>query len=129
MLDLIQDFLLFQIEVQKYLVIFELIQKRQKRVKRVRSKIFGTALRPRLCIFISNRYIYAQLIDDSEGRTLISISGKDKTIKEAKLAGELLAKKAGEKNITRIVFDRRYYKYHGRIKALAEAARSKGLKF
>jgi len=107
----------------------KLNQKRQRRVKRVRSKIFGTALRPRLCIFISNRYIYAQLIDDSEGRTLISISGKDKTIKEAKLAGELLAKKAGEKNITRIVFDRRYYKYHGRIKALAEAARSKGLKF
>ena len=107
----------------------KLNQKRQRRVKRVRSKIFGTALRPRLCIFISNRYIYAQLIDDSEGRTLISISAKDKTIKEAKLAGELLAKKAGEKNITRIVFDRRYYKYHGRIKALAEAARSKGLKF
>ena len=107
----------------------KLNQKRQRRGKRVRSKIFGIALRPRLCIFISNRYIYAQLIDDSEGRTLISISGKDKTIKEAKLAGELLAKKAGEKNITRIVFDRRYYKYHGRIKALAEAARSKGLKF
>lgn len=107
----------------------KLSQKRQRRVKRVRSKIFGTALKPRLCIFISNRYIYAQLIDDSKGRTLISVSAKDKTIKEAKLVGELLAKKAREKNITRIVFDRRYYKYHGRVKVLAEAARSKGLKF
>ena len=107
----------------------KLIQKRQKRVKRVRSKIFGTALRPRLCIFISNRYIYAQLIDDSEGRTLISISAKDKTIKEAKLAGELLAKKAREKNIDRIVFDKRYYKYHGRVKVLAEGAREGGLRF
>jgi len=107
----------------------KLNQKRQRRIKRVRSKISGTSLRPRLCVFISNRYIYAQLIDDLKGQTLISVSGKDKTVKEAKLLGELLAEKAQEKNITEVVFDKRHYKYHGRIKALAEAARSKGLKF
>ncbi len=103
--------------------------KRQRRIKRVRSKIFGTAEKPRFCVFLSNRYIYAQLIDDSKGNTLINVSVEGKTLKEAKSLGESLAKKAKEKNIMEVVFDRRNYKYHGRIKALADGARSQGLKF
>jgi len=104
-------------------------QKKQRRINRVRSKIFGTSSRPRLSVFISNRYIYAQLIDDSNGRTLVSFSSKDKTIKGVEKLGEKIAQKAQEKNITNVVFDRRNYKYHGRIKTLAESARVKGLKF
>ncbi len=104
-------------------------QKKQRRINRVRSKIFGTSSRPRLSVFISNRCIYAQLIDDSNGQTLVSSSSKDKTIKGAEQLGEKIAQKAQEKNITNVVFDRRNYKYHGRIKTLAESARVKGLKF
>lgn len=103
--------------------------KRKRRIKRVRSKIFGTAEKPRFCVFLSNRYIYAQLIDDSKGNTLISVSTEGKTVKKAESLGESLGKKAKEKNIIDVVFDRRNYKYHGRIKALADGARSQGLKF
>lgn len=93
---------------------------RERRKQRVRAKIFGTAERPRLSVFRSNRYIYAQLIDDSAGRTLAAASGKD-----ARAAGLLIAEKAKKQGINSVVFDRGAYKYHGRIKALAEAAKEK----
>ena len=94
----------------------------------------GTAERPRLSVFRSNRYIYAQLVDDMKGRTLISASEKELKAKaetnksvKAKLLGELLAEKSLKKKINRAIFDRRGYQYHGRVKQLAEGARSKGL--
>lgn len=112
------------------------IQK-ERRIKRVRNRISGTNERPRLCIFLSNRSIYAQLINDVEGKTLAHASSKEfkkgknseKTVEQAKNVGELLAKKAKEKNILKAVFDRRGHKYHGRVKAIAEGARSGGLQF
>lgn len=111
-------------------------QKRQRRIKRVRAKIFGTIKRPRLSVKRSNRHIYVQLIDDVSGHTLVSASSlkydkKEKITKTeiAKLVGKDLAQKAKERGITQVVFDRRWYKYHGRIKALADAAREEGLKF
>jgi large subunit ribosomal protein L18 len=106
---------------------------------RIRKKIAGTTERPRLAVFKSNRHIYAQIIDDSKGVTLAAASTLDETIAaeakalkkadEAKKVGELLAKRCLEKNITQIVFDRGGFPYHGRVKALAEAARGAGLKF
>lgn len=112
---------------------------RNRRHARVRKKISGTASRPRLCVFRSLNQIYAQIIDDSQGHTLASASTLDPQIKtEAKgkpkiilggLVGSLIAKRTVEKGITQIVFDRGGYKYHGRVKALAEAARQEGLKF
>jgi large subunit ribosomal protein L18 len=103
-------------------------QKRQRRHKRIRARISGTAKTPRLCVFKSNQYIYAQLIDDQKGK--IIASAKDSlSIKQAKKVGELIAKKALEKKIAKVVFDRAGYKYHGRVKALAEGAREVGLKF
>ena len=112
---------------------------RTRRHARVRAKIEGTASRPRLCVFRSLNHIYAQVIDDSQRYTLTSAStldpeirgemnGKAKTAK-AELVGSLAAKRALEKGITQVVFDRGGYKYHGRVKALAEAARQAGLKF
>ncbi|MDI6717521.1 MAG: 50S ribosomal protein L18 [Patescibacteria group bacterium] len=111
----------------------------ERRKKRVRSKILGTLIKPRLSIFRSNKFTYAQLIDDINGKTLASvstrkISGKNK--KEtgkgkqsiAEQLGELIFKKAAEKNITSAVFDRGSYNYHGRVKAVAESARKAGLK-
>lgn len=111
---------------------FNTIIKRRK--ARVRAKIFGTAQRPRLSIFKSSRYIYIQLIDDQIGKTVASVSTvsfKDKKDKKnfSVLLGELIAKKAIEKNINSAVFDRGNYKYHGRIKAIAESARKAGLRF
>ncbi len=109
-------------------------QKRIRRVKRTRAKILGTAKRPQLSIFRSNRYIYAQLIDDENGKTLISASSfsiqKEKKSKAntVELLGELIAKEALKKGIKEAVFDRGKYKYHGKIKAVAEAARKNGLK-
>lgn len=109
---------------------------RQKRIRRVRAKIFGTSDRPRLAIKRSNRHIYAQLIDDVNSKTLVSASSleydkKDKLTKIAlsEFVGKILAKKSKEKGIDKVVFDRRSYKYHGRVKALAEAARKAGLEF
>lgn len=104
------------------------------RRKRVQSKIRGTAKKPRLCVFRSLRNIFAQVIDDSKGKTLASINLKEiKNVKYglegAKKAGELLAKKCSENKINEVVFDRNGYKYHGNVKALAEGAREKGLKF
>lgn len=114
--------------------------KRLRRHKRIRAKIKGTSKIPRLCVFRSNKHIYAQLIDDDKGKTLISASDLDiKKVKSKKditgkaliayYVGQILAQKAMVKKITKVVFDRGGYKYHGRIKALADAAREAGLKF
>jgi large subunit ribosomal protein L18 len=110
---------------------------RKKRHARVRSKITGTAERPRLNVFRSNKYIYAQLIDDTNGVTLVSASSMEKdftgestgNLEAAAKIGETIAKRATEKGLNSIVFDRGGYLYHGRIKALAEAARENGLQF
>ena len=109
---------------------------RDRRHKRVRKKISGTAERPRLCVYKSNSNIYAQIIDDVAGNTLVSASTLDKQIKTkysnkeaAKEVGTLIAKRATEKKITEVVFDRSGYIYHGVVKELAEAARANGLKF
>ena len=110
--------------------------KRLQRHKRVRRKVFGTPQRPRLCVFRSNSNLYVQVIDDVAGNTLVSASTLDKEVKTkhankeaAKEVGKLIAKKAAEKNITEVVFDRGGYIYHGVVKELAEAAREGGLKF
>jgi len=100
--------------------------KRQRRHKKVRAKIKGTADVPRLCVFRSNRYIYAQIINDENGKTLASAKGE---LKDADKTGKDIAKKAIGRKIKKIVFDRGGYKYHGRVKALADAARESGLKF
>jgi large subunit ribosomal protein L18 len=110
---------------------------RKKRHARVRAKLSGTAARPRLNVFRSNKYLYAQLIDDMSGVTLASASTMEKdlnlestsNVDAAKLVGELVAKRAVEKGITAVVFDRGGYLYHGRIQALADAARENGLQF
>jgi large subunit ribosomal protein L18 len=109
--------------------------KRQRRHTKVRAKIHGTKDKPRLCVFRSINHIYAQLIDDGEGKVLISIS--DKEIKKPKInkteiakeVGKLVAKKALEKKIETVVFDRGGFIFHGRIKAVADGAREGGLKF
>jgi large subunit ribosomal protein L18 len=108
--------------------------KKEKRHKRIRAKIIGTKETPRLYVFRSNKHIYAQLIDDGKGKTLISAKDTDikKKIKKTELAtevGKLIAKKALENKIEKIVFDRAGYKYHGRVKSLADGARQGGLKF
>lgn len=109
---------------------------RQRRHKRVRTKISGTAECPRLCMFRSNKGIYAQIIDDVKQTTLASASTLDKEIKTkkankeaAKEVGILVAKRAKEKKIKDVVFDRSGYLYHGVVKELAEAAREEGLNF
>ena len=112
---------------------------RQKRHLRIRQKICGNSVRPRLAVFKSNQYIYAQIIDDTKGGTLVSASSLDSPVKElkqhkgniatAKEVGGLLARRAQEKGIKKIVFDRGGYLYHGRVKALADAAREAGLEF
>ncbi|KKK37071.1 50S ribosomal protein L18 [Mesobacillus campisalis] len=110
---------------------------RRKRHARVRSKISGTEARPRLNVFRSNKHIYAQLVDDVNGVTLASASTLDKDLNvdstsnldAAVKVGELVAKRAVEKGISEVVFDRGGYLYHGRIKALADAARENGLQF
>ena len=111
-------------------------QVRKKRHARVRTKITGTTERPRLNVFRSNKHIYAQLIDDTQGVTIVSASTMDKdftgnagNLEAAALIGETIAKRAVEKNVKSIVFDRGGYLYHGRVKALAEAARENGLEF
>lgn len=124
-------------------------EKRKRRHRRVRAKVLGTSAVPRLSVFRSNKYIWAQLIDDSTGRTLAAASdlGIKLKVKSSKLkiknkkvvaptikimlaeeVGELIAKKALEKKITAAVFDRGGYKYHGMVKAVAEGARKGGLK-
>ena len=112
---------------------------RAKRKKRVRSRVKGTSERPRLNVFRSLKHIYAQAIEDTTGKTVVSASTKSPELKgsfrypgnveAAKKVGELIAKKCLEKGIQKVVFDRSGYLYHGRIKALAEAARAGGLAF
>ena len=109
---------------------------RQRRHLRVRKHIAGTAERPRLNVFRSLSHIYAQVIDDINGVTIVAASSKDKdfstyggNIEAAKAVGEAVAKRALDKGITEVVFDRGGYIYHGRVAALAEAAREAGLKF
>lgn len=111
-------------------------QKRSQIKKRIRKQISGTAARPRLTVFRSNKEIYAQVIDDLAGSTLVSASSKNEKatqgvakLEQAKLIGQLIAKKAIKEGINEVVFDRSGYLYHGRIKSLAEAAREEGLKF
>lgn len=112
---------------------------RLKRHLRVRKKINGTAERPRLSVFRSSKHIYAQLIDDEKGITLASASTLDKELRDkisnggsveaARQVGELIARRAKEKGVAKVVFDRGGYLYHGRIQALADAAREGGLEF
>ena len=109
---------------------------RTRRHLRVRTKVSGTSERPRLCVYRSNSNLYVQIIDDVKANTLVSASTLDKEIKTkhsnkeaAKELGTLIAKRATEKKITNVVFDRGGYIYHGVVKELAEAAREGGLKF
>jgi large subunit ribosomal protein L18 len=115
---------------------------RLRRAARVRKKVFGTTERPRLCVRRSLNHIYAQLVDDEKGVTIVQVGsiGKEFIAKIAgleaknkcaisKVVGELLAEKAREKGVEKVVFDRKGYLYHGRVKILADAARSKGLVF
>ncbi|MEW9676503.1 50S ribosomal protein L18 [Lentibacillus sp. L22] len=110
---------------------------RKKRHVRVRKNLYGTEQRPRLNVYRSNKHIYAQLIDDINGTTLTSASTNDKelqiqatgNVEAAKQVGELIAKRAQDKGCKSVVFDRGGYLYHGRVKALADAARDAGLEF
>ena len=109
----------------------------RKRIKeRIRSKVHGTTERPRLAVFRSLKHMYAQVIDDASGKTIVSASSRDKdagtkgaNAAAAKALGALIAKKAKDKGIKQVVFDRGGYLYHGNIKALADAARENGLEF
>ena len=111
---------------------------RRRRKKRFQKKVRGTPERPRLCVYRSNKHIYAQIVDDQETRTLAAVSTLSKelasladkraTKEGAQKVGELIAKKAQERNIQKVVFDRNGFLYHGRIQAVADAAREGGLK-
>lgn len=110
--------------------------KSRKRIKlRIRKKIRGSVSIPRLSVFRSNKAIYCQMIDDETGKTLASASSQDSSVdggtksEQAKKVGKILAEKAGAQNISKVVFDRNGYLYHGRVKALAEGAREGGLEF
>jgi large subunit ribosomal protein L18 len=118
----------------------EIIETRRvRRQRRVRKKLSGTTERPRLCIFRSSKHIYAQVINDASGTTLASASSLDPEIKgqaayggnkaAAALVGKAVAERAKQAGIDKICFDRRSYKYHGRVQALADAAREAGLQF
>ena len=110
-------------------------QRRLKRRRRVRARVRGSAERPRISVFRSNRGIFAQLIDDDAGRTLAAVNWTEadlrklKPLEQAKKAGELLAERAKAAGVDTVVFDRGGYQYHGRVKALAEGAREGGLNF
>lgn len=113
--------------------------RRYARHRRIRRRLRGVAERPRLTVFRSLRHTYAQIVDDSAGVTLASASTLDQEVKSqrdskpkvdvSRMVGELVAKRSVEKGVTRVVFDRGGYKYHGRVKALADAARKGGLEF
>jgi len=114
----------------------ERIEARDRIRKRIRDKVSGTTERPRLAVRRTLKHIYVQLIDDSSGRTLVAASTRDKdssakgaNAAAAKAVGALIAKKAKDKGIKRVVFDRGGYLYHGNVKALADAARENGLEF
>lgn len=116
------------------------IQSRDRRRKQIRKKIFGTAEKPRLAIFRSLNHIYAQIIDDTNEKSILTVSDLTKEVRaelnekstktdKSKVVGKIVAKKALENDITTVVFDRGGYRYHGRVKTLAESAREAGLKF
>jgi large subunit ribosomal protein L18 len=118
------------------------LEDRRNRAARVREKVLGTAERPRLCVRRSLNHIYAQIIDDLHGKSIVQVGSTTKAVADhvaandklnklgvAKLVGELVAEKAKEKGIQKVVFDRKGYAFHGRVKALADAARAKGLAF
>lgn len=120
----------------------QILKKQKKRIqrkKRIRKKVFGTSERPRMSVYRSLKHCYVQLIDDSVSRTVLLVSTLSKELKgeldktgnvnAAKKVGELVAQKALEKNIKNVVFDRNGFLYHGRVKAIAEGAREKGLQF
>lgn len=116
-------------------------ERRERRHKRIRKKIFGTPERPRLCVYRSLNAFYAQIIDDTQGRTLVSASSIDrefkelygkrggKSIEDVQKVAELLVKRAMEKGIKKVVFDRGGFLYHGKVKAFAEKCRELGLEF
>ncbi len=113
----------------------------RRRLKRsIRLRLSGTSDRPRLTVYRSLRHVYAQIVDDSQGKTLVSVSDLSRDVRDqfkeakgqsavGKLVGQLMARKALEKNITVVVFDRNGYRYHGVVKAMADGAREGGLKF
>lgn len=112
------------------------LERRQRIKHRIRKIIFGTASKPRLSVFRSNKEIYAQLVDDISGTTLVSVSSRDKEIESAgsksdiaKSVGKSIAEKAIKAGVETVAFDRNGFLYHGRVKALADAAREAGLKF
>jgi large subunit ribosomal protein L18 len=120
----------------------ELVQaRRERRQRRVRKRLVGTAGRPRLAVFRSSKHIYAQVIDDSQGKTLAAAGTAEKDVKDvlangyggnkaaAAAVGKALAERAKAAGIDKVCFDRRSYKYHGRVQALADAAREAGLQF
>lgn len=109
---------------------------RKRRHLRIRKRVQGTVEKPRLAVYRSNRYIYAQVIDDTEGHTLVAASSQEPelrseslTVETAAKVGELVGSRAKEAGIQQVVFDRGGYKFHGRVKALADAAREAGLEF
>nr|WP_320115413.1 50S ribosomal protein L18 [uncultured Desulfuromonas sp.] len=114
-------------------------QSRKRRQARVRRKVVGTTTRPRLCVFRSAKHIYAQIIEDTTGTSLVSVSTQNQSVADglsytgnvaaAKAVGEAIAKMALEKDIKEVVFDRNGFVYHGRVKALADSAREAGLVF
>jgi len=114
-------------------------QARMKRKKRIRKKIVGTEIRPRLCVFRSAKHIYAQVVDDTRGQTLAAASTVEKEVKEspeiqnkmnaAALVGKLVGERALGKGVKQIVFDRNGFLYHGRVKAVSDGAREAGLEF
>lgn len=114
-------------------------ENRLKKIKRIRKKIFGSPERPRVSVFKSNRYFYAQLINDVTGHVICAASTRDKDflaqnekikpLEQAKRLGTIFAQKCKEKNVEAVVFDRRGYKYHGLVKAFADAMREAGIKF
>ncbi|WP_372792407.1 50S ribosomal protein L18 [Lutibacter sp.] len=112
------------------------LQRRQRIKHRIRKVIFGTATKPRLSVFRSNKEIYAQLVDDNSGTTIVSVSSRNKEIESvgsktdiATLVGKTIAEKAISAGVESVAFDRNGFLYHGRVKALADAAREAGLKF
>ncbi len=109
-------------------------EKRARLHKKIRARVSGTGERPRLAVFRSNRYMYAQLIDDVQGKTVVSasdlsLSEKMNKVERAKTVGKTLAEAAKKANITKVVFDRGGFSYRGRVQALADAAREGGLEF
>ena len=109
---------------------------RRRRHRRVRNKVHGTAARPRLAVYKSNRYIYAQVIDDDRGHTLASASSQETKLRKQSLTvdtaaevGKLIATRAKEQGVSEVVFDRGGFAFHGRLRALAESAREEGLQF